>query len=434
MLTNDELTRFLISTVSLLISAHAFGYAFQRLRLPRVIGEICGGLVLGPSVLGLLMPNVMAWLVADGVVNAKLLSAAYWLGLMLLMFTAGFGVQRNFDAKDCRLTGLLLLSATVIPFSAGCTIPYLVDLDGYTGPRGDTLTLALIFGIAMAVTSIPVISKIFIDLKIIETQFAKIVLAASTIQDVILWSVLAIATRLAAEEFLSIGDVGLSALRASAFVAVALLLGPPLLRLVNGLRMNFVLKASPVGYALAWCLLMGLLAAALDVNVIFGAFIAGVVLGQMPPSKIDEAKKQISSFGLGFFIPIYFAVVGFRIDLPEAFDPLLFIGFLALSTTLEGVCVFAVMRLSRCSALTSWNFSVAMNTRGGPGIVLASVTYDFGLIDERLFVTLVLSAIITSLAAGAWFRKAVTAGLPLLEKQTGEDRRLPLPLSVPKDT
>jgi Kef-type K+ transport system membrane component KefB len=159
------------------------------------------------------------------------------------------------------------------------------------------------------------------------------------------------------------------------------------------------------------------LAASLYVNVVFGAFIAGIVLGRMPPGGFDEAKTQISSFGLGFFIPIYFAIVGFRIDLPGAFDPVLFFGFLAFSSAVVGQCVFATIRLGRCGTLTSWHFAVAMNTRAGPGIVLASVAFDFGLIDERLFVALVLAAILTPLAAGAWFRYAVGAGLALLKRK-----------------
>ncbi|MBT5048190.1 MAG: cation:proton antiporter [Rhodospirillaceae bacterium] len=418
MLTNTELTQFLISTVTLLIMAHSVGYAFERLRLPRVVGEICGGLLVGPSVLGLLAPGATAWLVPDQLLNGKLLSAVYWLGLMLLMFTAGFKVQQNFDAQDRRFAGLLLLGATVIPFSAGWAATYWIDLGDYIGPRGNGLTLALIFAIAVAVTSIPVISRIFMDLGILETRFAKIVLAASTVQDVLLWAALAVATSLAATQSPSLMDAGIAAGRTLLFTALALLLGPPLLRYANRLRINLVLKASRLGYTLVWCLLMVSLAAALEVNVVFGAFIAGIVLGSLPPSEFEDAKAQISSFGLGFFIPIYFAIVGFRIDLPGAFDGPLFFGFLIFSTVIEGICVYVTMRLSRCGKLTSWHFAVAMNTRGGPGIVLASVAYDFGLIDERFFVTLVLAAIVTSLAAGAWFRHAVAKGLPLLDQKS----------------
>jgi len=418
MLTNTELTQFLISTVALLIMAHSVGYAFERLRLPRVIGEICGGLLMGPSVLGFVLPGASEWLMPDALLNSKLLSAVYWLGLILLMFTAGFRVQQNFSAEDRRFAGLLLLGATVIPFSAGWAVTEWIDLSDYIGPQGNSLSLALIFAIAVAVTSIPVISRIFIDLGIVRTRFAKIVLAASTVQDIALWAALAVATSLAAAEAPSLVDAGFAAGRTLVFTAAALILGPPLLRYANRMRLNLVLKASRLGYTLVWCFLMVSLAAALEVNVVFGAFMAGVVLGAMPATEFENAKEQISSFGLGFFIPIYFAIVGFRIDLPGAFDATLFFGFLAFSTAIEGICVYTTMRLAKCNALTSWHFAVAMNTRGGPGIVLASVAYDFGLIDERFFVALVLVAIITSLAAGMWFRYAVAAGLPLLGKQS----------------
>jgi len=415
MLTNTELTQFLISTVALLILAHSLGYAFERMRLPRVVGEICGGLLIGPSVLGYMAPGIAEWLVPAALLNGKLLSAVYWLGLILLMFTAGFRVQRDFEPADRRFAALLLCGATIIPFSAGWIATYWVDFASYSGPRGNPLTLAFIFAIAMAVTSIPVISRIFIDLGIIATRFAKIVLAASTVQDMLLWAALAIATSLAGSQSPSFAEAGLAASRTFIFAAAALLLGPPLLRRANRLRINLVFKASRLGYTLIWCLLMVSLASALEVNVVFGAFMAGIVLGAMPPGEFEEAKEKVSSFGLGFFIPIYFAIIGLRIDLPGAFDPLLFFGFLLFSTAVEGVCVFVTMRLARCNPLTSWHFAVAMNTRGGPGIVLASVALDFGLIDERFFVALVLVAIVTSLIAGAWFRYAVSKNLPLLD-------------------
>ncbi|MGI9292862.1 MAG: cation:proton antiporter [Pseudomonadales bacterium] len=404
--------------------AHSVGYAFQRMHLPRVVGEIFGGLLIGPSVLGSVMPGLAGWLVPDDFLNAKLLSAVYWLGLVLLMFTAGFRVQRRFDSEDRRFAGLLLAGATVIPFSAGWAVTHWIDLNTYVGPNGNAFTLGLVFAIAVTVTSIPVISRIFIDLGIIQTRFAKIVLAASTIQDVLLWAALAIATKLATEPSPSVMDAGLAAGRTLVFTAAALLVGPPLLRFANRMRLNLILKSSRLGYTLVWCFLMVSLAAALDVNVVFGAFLAGIVLGSIPSSEFQDAKEQISSFGLAFFIPIYFAIIGFRIDIPGAFDGVLFLGFLLFSTTIEGLCVFVTMRLARFNTLTSWHFTVAMNTRGGPGIVLASVAFDFGLIDERLFVTLVLAAIVTSLAAGAWFRHVVAVGLPLLDidpvRQSGQ--------------
>ena len=233
----------------------------------------------------------------------------------------------------------------------------------------------------------------------------------------LLWAVLAVATSLAASAAPSLSEAALAAARTLAFTAATLLLGPPILRAANRMRLNLVLKGSRLGYTLIWCFVMVSLAAALEVNVVFGAFLAGIVLGAMPAGEFEEAKERVSSFGLGFFIPVYFAMVGLRIDLPGAFDLALFAGFLAFSTVVVGACVYATMRLARCTPLSSAHFAMAMNTRGGPGIVLASIAFDFGLIDERLFVALVLVAIVTSLAAGAWFRAAVARRLPLFERR-----------------
>ena len=290
MLTNSELTQFLISIVALLITAHTFGYLFERLHLPRVIGEISGGLMMGPSVLGFFMPGTMEWLVPNSALNVKLMSAVYWLGLILLMFTAGFRVRRNFSPGDRSLTGLLLLGATVIPFPAGWAMARWLDLNEYSGPLGNEVTLALIFAIAVTVTSIPVISRIFIDLGIIETRFAKIVLTASTVQDVLLWAVLAVVTSLASATSPSILDAAFAGLKTLAFTCIALVLGPPLLRYANMLRINLVIKSSRLGYTLAFCFVMVSLAAMLQVNVIFGAFVAGIILGAMPMNEFEDEK------------------------------------------------------------------------------------------------------------------------------------------------
>ena len=180
-------------------------------------------------------------------------------------------------------------------------------------------------------------------------------------------------------------------------------------------RVGAIIRSARLAAAVLWCFLVAAIAAALDVNIIFGAFIAGIALGSLGREQMAKEKEQIAAFSMGFFVPVYFAIVGYRIDLPGAFDPMLFIGFFVFSTVIEGVCVFLAMRLSRCRPLASWNFAVAMNTRGGPGIVLASIAFDFGLVDERMFVTLVLAAILTSLAAGAWFLYAVDRRLPLMD-------------------
>ena len=134
---------------------------------------------------------------------------------------------------------------------------------------------------------------------------------------------------------------------------------------------------------------------------------------------MENEKNQIANFSLAFFIPLYFAIVGYAIDLPNAFDPWLFFGFLTFSTVVEGLCAFGAWAM-RFNNLTSLNFAVAMNTRGGPGIVLASIALASGLVDQRMYVALVLTAIVTSVVAGAWFRYQTLRDRPLMEDKQAD--------------
>src|SRR6266700_315660 len=156
-LSSLELTRFFFAMVLILFTAHSFGFFFYEAKLPRVIGEIFGGLVL-------------------------------------LMFISGFEIQRSFSKEDRKIATSFLVGATVVPFIIGMLLPYFYNFTPYSGPNCNMLSLAIIVGIGVSVTSIPVISKIFIDLRIMNTRFAKIVLAIATVEDVIQFGALAIAT------------------------------------------------------------------------------------------------------------------------------------------------------------------------------------------------------------------------------------------------
>lgn len=166
-LNNLELGRLFFAIVLLLVSAHTFGYLFQRLKLPRVIGEIFGGVLLGPTILGNFFPTAADWIFNAFQVEGKLISMISWFGLVLLMFISGFEVQKSFDRKDRRIIIATLLGSTTIPFLAGWLAPSFHDFSPYMGSKSNLLSLKIIVGITVAITSIPVISKIFIDLDII---------------------------------------------------------------------------------------------------------------------------------------------------------------------------------------------------------------------------------------------------------------------------
>ena len=403
-LSDLELTRLLFVIIILLVSSHFFGFLFNKYKLPRVIGEIFGGLLLGPTFLGSVFPEVHSWLFNSFEGEGKLISIIYWFGLIMLMFISGFEIQKTINSEDKKIISAILLGATVIPFLAGWFAPVFFDFTPYIGYKENMLALKIVIAIAVAVTSIPVISKIFIDLNIMNTYFAKIVLASATLQDIILWIALAVATGLVSTETISLSYIIMTIIITIAFFLVSLLIMPKVIRYSNGFRYNFLIKSSVSGYVLFICFLFTALASLLKVNIVFGAFLAGVIIGLVPKERFEKQKVYIKEISLGFFIPIYFAIVGLKLDLIHHFDAAFFFGFLIFTTFFETFGTLLTAKIIKKDWLSSFNLAVAMNTRGGPGIVLATVAFDLGIINETFFVTLVLIAIVTSLIAGFWLR------------------------------
>lgn len=274
-------------------------------------------------------------------------------------------------------------------------------------PGANPFSFHLVLAIATAVTSIPVISRIFLDLNLMGTRFAKVVLMTATLQDLVLWTALAIATGLNSAKGAEPSSIATIIAATLIFIALSVALGPALLKRVGHWAPIRRDTSALVGYALLVCFALTSIASLLHINVVFGALIAGIVIGTFPNEQFAEVRQRIADVALWFFVPIYFAVVGLKIDLPRQFDLENVVVFIVASSILKFASVAVALALSGKPLSACFNYGVAMNTRGGPGIVLASVALAFGIITESFFVTLVLASIITSLVTGIWLRIAI---------------------------
>jgi Kef-type K+ transport system membrane component KefB len=419
-LSSQELTLFFLGIGLLLLFAHLLGYIFQRLSLPKVIGEIVGGLLLGPTVLGWLSPSLENNIFGPSS-EGELLTGLSWLGLVMLMFISGFELQKIFRKEDTKLILAILLGGTIISFAAGWIAPDLYPSASLMGTARNFLAFKIVIGCAVAVTSIPVISKILLDLHIAQTRFAKIIIAVATIEDVILWVAVAIATALVSTQKTSPLTIPLTVVLIAAFFGGVLFILRPVLRYLPRFRIPNLTHHSLIAYVVLLCLSLAILANVLNINVAFGALLAGVVLEMSSDGRFEEIKTTIKDVALGFFVPIYFALVGLRLDLLHHFDLGFFLLFLLFATFFKMFGTILMARLARQNWLSSLNLGVAMNTRGGPGIVLATVAFDLGIINESLFATLVMLAIITSLMAGYWLKFVLSKQWELLPSYSDAD-------------
>ncbi len=424
-LSPRDSAQLLLAVVALLSAAHVLGFLATRVRLPRVVGEIGGGLLLGATGLGAFAPGLQAALISGAPPTQHVLGAIYHLGLYLLLFCSGAEMRLHMDAGERRTALTIGVIGTLLPFAAGLGLVALVDTQPLMGAAAHRGALVLVIAIAVAVTSIPVIARIMLDLGIIDTPFARIVLSAAVLEDVGLYVVLAVALGLVGGQA-GEASIGLPALldlhgvaRASiyhtgatlAFFAFALLVGPALFARGVAWRGNLVHRASPTGALFLYMLGLTGLAMLLGIAPMFGAFVAGLVAGGQRSA--DEAREQIRGFAFAFFVPLYFALVGLRIDLGHEFDLRFFLLFTAWATAAKAISVFLGARVAGESRAGALNLAVAMNARGGPGIVLASVAFDAGIVSASFYAQLVLLALLTSAAAGAWLGRLVRAKKPL---------------------
>src|SRR5215469_1795392 len=278
----------------LLTLAQLLGYLFARLRQPRVIGEILAGVLLGPFVLGkwaayshLLQLDVAAEPKKAG------LDLIYYMGLLLLMFLSGAETKALFHPDERKQIGWLASVGTLLPFALMLLLAPLLPLDWFMGVKDNRIALVLVMSIAVAVTSIPVISRIFFDLKILHTRFARLVLGVAVLEDVVLWAVLAVATSIAASSNMPNRKIASHIAATLLYLVLGLSIVPRIVKRISKSRLNPLAINSPVSYTLLMVFAYVAAAGLLDVNIVFAAFLAGFAV---PRKRLGEALETISRF------------------------------------------------------------------------------------------------------------------------------------------
>jgi Kef-type K+ transport system membrane component KefB len=415
-LAGPELARFLLGLVALLVAANVLGYVAERLTVPRVIGEVCGGLLLGPTVLGFFAPGVFHWIFLGFASEGKLFGLVYQLGLILLMFTSGLKFQTRFEKADGKIGAAIIVGSTAIPFAVGWLVTYLFNLKQFLGPANNIVALQIVVAISIAVTSIPVISKILFDLGIMHSRFAKIVIGVAGIHDIILWVALAVASGIVStHEGVNVWVVSKSLVITLSFLVVCLVLVPWILKRINSKPANFLFRASFLGYFLLILFALSDLAGYLNVEVMYGALLAGIATKlTLPAHLFQRVETSIREISFSLFIPLYFAIVGLSLDLAKNFSVGFFVQYLLVATIVQFTVVYFTCRWMKQDKLTSTNLAAAMNARGGPGIVLSTVAYALGIINQDFFAILVMLALVTSWMAGSWLRWIIRSGRRLM--------------------
>ena len=389
----------LLQLIVMIGAARAMHVLFRRLGQPGAVGEIIAGLMLGPSLLGWVAPDLSLWLFGDK--PSPAITILSQVGLCLLMFQIGsefeFGHLKQRQAKNA--AALVATASLVVPFALGLLLGWWSQ--PALAPAIDRTIYSLFVGVALAITALPILGRILVQFDLNRHPLGVIAISAAAVNDVVGWLLLAAISALAAAAFTVEGKL----IQVGALIALLLVARYALAPLANWLVRKYPVEdgtLSPTLIAIALIIIFALSIATykLGIFAIFGGFIAGLLFHRHT-AFVEAWRRQVGGFVLVFFLPIFFTFTGLRTDvlgLAGDFHWLAIV--LALAILGKIVPVYLAARATGLAPAESWTLGALMNTRALMELVVLNVGYDLGFLPQSMFSMLVVMAVVTTLMTG----------------------------------
>ena len=423
----------LVQLAGMLLLARALAEVMRRMGQPAVIGELMAGVLLGPTVLGHFAPGAFEAAFPPVESQRHLLEIISWLGMVLLLLLTGIETDIRALRNLGRAAFMASVFGMVIPFATGLALGWLLP-DAFLTDAANRPVFALFLATAMAISAMPVIAKILLDLDLISHSTGLVILSAAVVDDTIGWLILSVIAGLAAGGTFSPTQLGVTLLWLALFLGVMRWVAYPLLRrAVQYVNENVDLTGADISLLLGFTFLAAAATEAIGVHAVFGAFVAGLLIRQLPRVH-SHSLEVIEVFVVSSLSPIFFAFVGIRVDLWS-------LSGWALPAIVIGVAVFGKLvgcylggRLGRLSHWESLAVGFGMNARGAMELIVALIGLSLGLLTQEMYSTIVLVAVVTSFMAPLALRWTLPH-LPMtdderLRSEVGERRMLVPPGGV----
>jgi Kef-type K+ transport system membrane component KefB len=388
------LVSVLLALAVIMVTARIVGALFAKLHQPAVIGEVIGGILLGPSLLGRLAPDVQGILIPAGA--APMLSVISQIGVILYMFLVGLELDLGMVRGAVTRTIAISVASIVVPFVIGSSVA--VALFDWLSPPTVAFTSFILFiGVAMSITAFPVLARILEARGMQKTPLGIMALTCAAIDDAIAWCLLAfVVSVMQATPEAAIKTVVLTMI----YIIVMLTAGRALVR---GVVARLDRSAQMGEHALAMVLMAVLLSAVatefIGIHSIFGAFLFGAIVPHH--SRVSSyVTERISDIVRVLFLPAFFAFTGLRTDIgivASIGDWALCGVIIVAATAGKWGGTAAAARMTGLSWKDSSALGILMNTRGLVELIVLNIGLDLGVISPRLFTMLVIMAIVTTM-------------------------------------
>lgn len=390
----------LYQLIAILVATRIVVWLVRRVGQTDVSGEILAGLLLGPSALGALAPDLMHQLFEPSI--STIFVGIAQVGLVLLMFQIGQEFEfRSALGASKRSVAVISIAGQVIPFGLGyLTAPFFyAHLDE---PRPSLLGFRLFFAIAMSITAIPILGRIFMELRLSHTRTAALTISAAAIDDVVGWLLLGVVSLVVQQRF-SGGWLTLRLLALVLYLAFVFLVARPLLK--RALRAHLERHGELQLSAVAGLLIVLFVSAAISSNIGVFAIIGGFVIGAALHDDrrfVAEWKTRVAPLVNTFFLPVFFAYTGLRTDvgaLGSASEVILCLLVIAVAFVSKFGGAYVGARLVGEDNRSALTIGTCMNTRALMELVAINIGYDLGVLPRSMFTKLVLMAIASTFVA-----------------------------------
>lgn len=409
----------LLQLAGVLALARALSELMRRLRQPAVIGELLAGILLGPTVLGHFLPALSVVVFPPTTRQFHLLEAISWIGMVLLLLLTGLETDVRVVRSLGRAALFTSLGGMIVNFTLGGVLGWEMPVRYLVNPETRPIFAAFL-ATALAITAMPVVAKILIDLGIVRRNIGVLILSAGVLDDTTGWVVLSVIAGIAGGGAFSPVRLALSLGGLVAYVlAMRFMVFPAFARLLRYVNERVQLAGADVTLILVFTFLSAASTEALGIHAVFGAFAMGVLVRQTPRVR-ETSVHAIETFVLAALSPVFFALVGLKVNLWALSGWQLPAFVIAVAIVGKVAGCYAGARLGGVAHWDALAVGVGMNARGAMGLVVALIGLSLGLLTPEMYSTIVLVAVVTSFLAPILLRMV----LPRIEMTEEERRRI----------
>jgi Kef-type K+ transport system membrane component KefB/nucleotide-binding universal stress UspA family protein len=398
--TDHTLAIFIAELILLLLVGRVLGEGMNRLGQPALFGQLLAGVLLGPSVFGLLLPELRNVIFPDDRTLKAMIDAVSQIGILLLLLLTGMETNLALVQRRRRAVISSSLAGIAVPFACGVALAYALPAS-VVPAHGSQLVTALFLGTALAISSVKIVAMTLMEIGVIRRDIGQLILATAILDDTIAWIIIAVIAGIAAHGKVDLATVGASLAGTALFLAFCLTIGQRLVaRLIVWVNDHMTIEMPVITAILVVMLTLALTTDLIGVHTALGAFMAGIMIGQSP-ILTEHIEGELRGFIIAFFSPVFFAVAGLGMDLRTLMNPTLLLFTLAVILVASiGKFGGALIggRLGGLTTRESLALATGLNARGSTEVIIASIGLAMGALSSELYTMIVAMAVVTTMA------------------------------------